>query len=220
MGFFDSLANSLGRSVKSSAQNAVNQTVRKAEHEAVNAATNAATKAVSNAVANSKTKTYKFNELPQNAAELMALPEAALTDANAVAALAVLALIQFSKNEATGVEMLNALKGPAPLSERDKSFLHDRFDGTSHLPMSYFEGATPQNNYTPSTPYTISVSENPYSRDQFAQGYLTLYLKSGGADSPRPVTLRNKPSSGQWFLWDFASLVSGIRTAVEADPWA
>lgn len=165
-------------------------------------------------------KTYSFDSFPTSVTEFKALPEAALKNPYDVAALTILALYAYSKNTEAGCEFLNYLKGPQVLSEREKLFLKDRFDGTSLLPLSYFEGALPDNDYTPKTPYTLAVSENKYSRDQFADGYITLYVKSGGADSPRPITLRNKPSTGQWFLWEFSAVVSGIRTAVGADPWA
>ena len=41
-------------------------------------------------------------------------------------------------------------------------------------------------------------------------------VKSGGADSPRQVVLRSKPSTGQWFLWD-QFLLSGIRKPKSQD---
>jgi len=46
-----------------------------------------------------------------------------------------------------------------------------------------------------------------------------MYVTSGGADSPRPIKLRKKPSTGQWFLNEIQCL-SDIRTPVAADPWA
>lgn len=36
---------------------------------------------------------------------------------------------------------------------------------------------------------------------------------------PRPLKLRNKPSTGQWFLWE-QQLLTGIRIPQVADPWA
>ena len=48
----------------------------------------------------------------------------------------------------------------------------------------------------------------------------SLYLKSGGADSERPVTLRHKPSTDEWFLWNHTGILAGIRTPKSADPWA
>ena len=68
-------------------------------------------------------------------------------------------------------------------------------------------------------PYTVTVFENPYSRSQINEGYLTLHVNSGGADSPRQIKLRHKPSTGQWFLWE-QFLLSDIRKPVSADPWA
>ena len=65
----------------------------------------------------------------------------------------------------------------------------------------------------------MTVFENPYSRDALADGYLTLHVRSGGADSPRQIRLRKKPSTGQWFLWE-QFLLSDIRVPVAADPWA
>ena len=69
-----------------------------------------------------------------------------------------------------------------------------------YAPRSYYEGATPENDYQPSVPYSIVIIETPYSRDNESQGYLKLYVKSGGADSPRPIELRQKKSTGEWFL--------------------
>ena len=101
----------------------------------------------------------------------------------------------------------------------DKQFIADRFRDKDYVPRSYFEGATPENNYEPAQPYTLKFFENPYSRDNFNEGYLTLHIKSGGADSARQVKLRTKPSTGQWFLWE-QFLLADIRTPAAADPWA
>ena len=86
-----------------------------------------------------------------------------------------------------------------------------------YIPFSYFDGATPDNGYTPSAPMTIAIYENPYSFDN--ENWATLWVKSGGADNMRSVKLRQKPSTGQWFLNDIQCL-SEIRLPQEADPWA
>ncbi|MBQ8492200.1 MAG: hypothetical protein IJ536_06700, partial [Acidaminococcaceae bacterium] len=82
---------------------------------------------------------------------------------------------------------------------------------------SYFDGATPDNNYTPSMPYTVTVSETPYSYQN--ENYAQLWIRSGGADNPRPVTMRLKPSTGEWYLWEYAGLLAGIRIPAKDDPW-
>ena len=174
------------------------------------------TKKVTKALTN-KTKTYTFTSLPQNLAELKALPEAALTDEYAVAALSLLALTRFEDNREESIAMLNFLKGPEPLTPMGIQQISDRFmDGKFYKVWSFFEGATPDNQYTPSRPYQIKVISNPYS---FSETWATLYLTSGGADSPRPVKLRKKPSTGQWFLSEIQYL-SDVRMPTAIDKWA
>ena len=160
-------------------------------------------------------KTFTFSSLPETRAQLAALPEAALTDPFAAAALTVLALCRYGADRDAALDMLNFLKGPQPLSVYETQFLRDRLGGKEYKPFSYFAGATPANNYTPDVPYTVTVEDNPYSYD--AEGYATLYLRSGGADSPRQVKLRRKGE--QWFLWE-QFLLSDIRTPAKDDPWA
>lgn len=161
--------------------------------------------------------TFTFSELPKNVAELSALPEAALDDPYKTAALTVLALNVYATDRANGKEMLNFLKGPRPLTGIDISFLNDRFmDGKTYIPRSFFAGATPANDYTPSKPYTLTVSSNQYSDAN--QGYKKLFLQSGGADSLRAVVLR-LAADGKWYLWE-QELLAGIRVPNSQNVWA
>ena len=113
--------------------------------------------------------------------------------------------------------MLDFLKGPESVSPYEKQFYKDRLYEKEYIPFSYFDGATPDNGYTPSQPMTIAIYENPYSFDN--ENWATLWVKSGGADNMRSVKLRKKPSTGQWFLNDIQFLFE-IRLPKEADPWA
>ena len=116
-----------------------------------------------------------------------------------------------------GTEMLNWLRGPRPLNGQEISFLNDRFrDGKTYIPFSYFAGATPENNYTPSEPFTLVIESNHTSGTE--QGYMKLFIPCGGADSPRPIKLRMK-GDGKWFLWE-QYLLTGIRAPKADDPWA
>ena len=179
--------------------------------------TDAVSKTVSKAVSG-KSKTYTFESLPQTVDDLKALPEAALTDVYAVAALSLLALTRFETDREESIKMLNFLKGPDPMSPMATQHIADRFmDGKFYIVNSFFEGATPANNYTPSKPYKVKVSSTPYSFDN--ENWAVLYLHSGGADSPRPVKLRKKPSTGQWFLVEIQYLAD-IRPPVANDKWA
>jgi hypothetical protein len=176
---------------------------------------------VRNAVANAGNKSYTvtFSQLPASLEQMKAMPEASLKEPENTAALAIAALTLYPIDKEASLQMLEFLQGPKGLSPYDKQFLADRFRDKDYVPRSYFNGATPENNYEPSEPYTLTFFENPYSRDNFSEGYLTLHIKSGGADSARQLKLRTKPSTGQWFLWE-QFLLSDIRQPVAADPWA
>ena len=162
-------------------------------------------------------ETFVFNKLPKTVGEFKAMPEAAMTTPFMTAALTVAALCAYGDSPAASIAMLNVLQGPQPLSARNIQFLRDRLNGKTYKPFSYFEGATPQNGYAPNTPYQITVSEQTHSYPE--QGRATLFIQSGGADSARPVTLRLKPSTGQWFLVEHSSLLLDMRTPDSMNPW-
>ena len=165
-----------------------------------------------------KSETFTFQALPESLAEMKALPEASLDTPFKTAALTVCALCAYAASPEIGKEMLNFLKGPAPLTPSEISFLTDRFrDNPAVLPFSYFEGATPDNNYTPNKPYRVTFTANSYSKRDETR--YALWVKSGGADNPREVALRLKPSEGKWYLNEQHLLV-GIRTPKADDPWA
>ena len=163
-------------------------------------------------------QTFTFSSLPETLAQLRSLPEATLETPFQTAALTVCALCAYGAEKSTGEEMLNWLRGPRPLSGYDISFLNDRFRDGHQVPFSYFEGAVPANDYTPDIPFTIKVEAGPYSSANADQGYKKLFIRSGGADNPREVVLR-QAGNGQWYLWDQFLMVS-IRKGKSDDPWA
>ncbi|MBQ3150341.1 MAG: hypothetical protein IJB86_03750 [Clostridia bacterium] len=196
--------------LKSKAENAIKKSV----NTAVTQGFNKATSAVSN-FSNKKEKII-FSSLPSTFEEFTSLHQAALSTPFDTAAMTVLAFCFYPQNKELSLQMLDYLRGPRPLSPMEKSFIADRFRDKDYVPRSYFEGAVPANDYTPSEPYTITVSENPYSYQN--EGYATLYIKSGGADSPRSVQMR-KAKDGKWYMWD-QFLLSDIRQPESANPWA
>ena len=162
-------------------------------------------------------QTITFAALPESLAQMQALPEAAMQTPFQTAALTVCALCVYAADRQIGTEMLNFLKGPRPLTNQEISFLNDRFrDGNTYVPFSYFQGATPENDYTPTTPFTLTIEAGPYADAN--PGYKKLHIRSGGADNPREVVLRQK-GDGQWCLWEQFLLV-GIRQPKSSDPWA
>lgn len=188
MGIFDKLKNTAQQAVVSAVQSAGNQK-----------------------------ETFTFSALPESLAEMQALPEASLDTPFQAAALTVLALCAYAADKNIGTEMLNWLRGPRPLNGMDISFLNDRFRGNrTYIPFSYFAGAKPNNDYTPTQPFTITVESNHVSAAE--QGYMKLFIPCGGADSPRPIKLRMK-GDGTWLLWE-QYLLTDIRQPKSSDPWA
>ena len=161
-------------------------------------------------------KTFTFNSLPKNVQELQRLPEAKLDSPYATVALTILALTRYEESPEDCIEMLNFLKGPEEVSTYEKQFLRDRLQGKYYKTFSFFKGTRPDNNYTPTKPYTITVSSNSYSFND--DGWATLYVQSSGADNPRPMKLRKKPSTGEWFLNDIQCLAD-IRLPANQDKW-
>ena len=175
-----------------------------------------ATQTAAAATGGNKTVTVTFSRLPETFEEFAAMPQASLSTPFDTAAMTILALCFYPENKELSLQMLDFLRGPRPLSGYDKSFIADRFRDSDYVPRSYFEGATPQNDYLPAEPYRVTVSENPYSYQN--QGYATLYIRSGGADNPRSVQLR-LAKDGKWYLWEQFVLV-GIRPPESSNPWA
>ncbi|MBR3641452.1 MAG: hypothetical protein IKN53_05440 [Oscillibacter sp.] len=164
------------------------------------------------------THSVVFSALPRTLEQLKALPQAALRTPEDTAALTVAALCAYPESPEACFAMLDYLRGPRPLSQMEKQFIRDRFmDGVDYVPRSYFNGATPQNDYAPSAPYTLELADSASPIAE--EGYRKLDIRSGGADTPRSVTLRGKPSTGEWFLWEH-TLLAQIRKPVSRDEWA
>ena len=183
-----------------------------------NQAASAITEAVKQTAANIGNKTEKivFADIPESLEAFKALPQAALSTPFDTAAMTVVALSVYPADKELCFLMLDYLRGPRPMNGMDKQFIADRFCDKDYVPRSYFEGATPNNDYMPATPYTVTVKSDPHSYDE--QGIAKLFIPSGGADSPRPIKLR-QAKDGKWYLWE-QFLLAGIRQPESSNPWA
>ena len=120
-------------------------------------------------------------------------------------------------------DLLQLLQGDfQPLSEMMKQNIKDRMsqnDKYSFIGKSYFKGATPENDYTPSEPFELEVTENDYS--DVEEGIKKLFVKSGGADSPRGIMVR-LAKDGNYYVWSdsFMGLLADIRGVESKNPWA
>ena len=212
MGLLDDLLRKLG----TSAQNAVHSGAVKVKNGIENGLENAVKNAKKKASV--KHKTVKFEKLPQNVEEMKAMRSFDQKDEYAVAAFTVAALFRFVSDPEDGRAMLNVLKGPEDVSNLELQMMEERLTDNEYLIRSYFKGAEPENDYRPKDPWTVEMEEYSNSRD--IDNYLSLYVVSGGADNPRQIQLRKKPSTGEWFVWVFEGLLMDIRIPVSEDKWA
>ena len=164
------------------------------------------------------TRIVQIPFVPQNIEQMMKMPYAKLTNEFEVAALTVAVLCNYCQNPQATVEMLNYLRGPRPLSALDVQFLRDRLSGKPYKMLSYLNGTSPTNNYTPTMPLGVTIVTTPASAVQ--PDMISLFIPSSGADSLRQLDLRRKPSTGQWFLWSLVGLMPDVRIPVNQDPWA
>jgi len=213
MGLFDELNRMLNPS--RNAGSAVRRGGRYARQTAAHAAYEAERAAFhADALQNGdRTTSAVFSVLPTTLAELLASPYNNLMTPMNTAALFVVALNVYNKNRDESIAMMNYLRGPNPLSADDIRLLDERMaqnNTAGYLARSYLAGATPQNGYTPSQPYTVVITDNFYT--YYDREVATVLVTCGGADSHRPVILRRAGDS-QWYLGAL-SLLDGIRPPV------
>lgn len=157
------------------------------------------------------------SHLPQTAEQLKAFD---LTNEYQAGMALVCTLANFKNNYANALKMLDYIMGPSSPSEYDENFIKNQLDQYPYVMDSYFEGASVANDYTYNVPVKLVMHENLYSRDN--DGYVNLWIQSAGADNGRSFTLRQKGSTGEWFLFSdsYKGLMAGIRQPASSDPWA
>lgn len=99
-------------------------------------------------------------------------------------------------------------------SETNHRMLLERLKSQPYIYRSYTKGATPENGYTMNAgefelAFEGEVSLKPYA-DKAEGEYARLLVRSGGADSARPVILQRN-NAGQYKVYEFSSLNLGIR---------
>ena len=212
MGIFDDLKNKLSAET----QNAINSAAVKAR-SSLSGGIDELVKEVKKE-ASIRRKEIRIDTLPRNVEELLSSPSFDQKNEYAVAAYTVAALLRYTADKEDGKAMIDLLNGPEAPSNLDLQMMDERIGESDERIRSYFKGATPGNDYTPSLPYRVEVLEYKSSRD--VENYLYLYLPSGGADEPRQIQLRKKPSTGEWFIWEFRGLLMDVRIPVSQDGWA
>lgn len=164
-----------------------------------------------------------FERLDMSLEEFGRLVDMNRTDAFYIAGLAAVALCNYRYDPEKCISMLNRLKNPhEPMNDREVQIVKERLFGKDYIPFSYFAGAIQFNNFTPRRPYTVLVKDNDYSF--YNEGWAELWLHSTGAPDDRPVRLRQRRSTQEWFLSEQMliadiNLIADEEEEDDDDPW-
>lgn len=103
----------------------------------------------------------------------------------------------------------NGYKGYMP----DRTFQNNvksYFAPRMYIGRSYILGTSPEKGYRlAESPHNMQFSTNIHSEQP--DGSMRVFIKSSGADSPRPVTLK-KNNRGIWKVSNYSSLFMGMRS--------
>lgn len=156
---------------------------------------------------------FTFEQLPKNSDEISKIVD--FKDEKYVAALFLATFVTHLNDSEEAIKMVNVLKGPQPLSDSEISFFNDQMEYKPHLHKAYFEGATPENNYTPDEPLSVIIYDDKIKPSE--EGYIRVFVEIKGADNPRYIKLRQK--GDEWFIWEYYGILMSIKSAAESDPW-
>ncbi|MBR5341436.1 MAG: hypothetical protein IK151_05875 [Erysipelotrichaceae bacterium] len=121
-------------------------------------------------------------------------------------------------------ELMNSPTAGNSYSNFTRSFVKERMmqnNKWKFIADAYFDGAAPNNGYTPSVPLTITLREYPYLPQ--TSTYYGKELKVDrivsdfkGADSERSIQVYEDPTDGKWYIWSdsFGSLLADIKTSL------
>lgn len=165
-----------------------------------------------------------FSSEPASLEEFKSLQSSVATTPEGGAAILVLAISLYGKNQELGTKAVtlsvlskNRQKSTKPtavdgmdLGNGDK-YLLGQLDKYKMLTNGYWKGAEPSNGYTASLPFTVETYTNPYSGEE-SSGKIKLFVATRGASSFRPVTME-KDSDGLWRAKEMSSLFVGMMPA-------
>lgn len=177
-----------------------------------------------------KELTIEFLALPKNVEDLKLIDRSGDNGKFVVVALLLASLKTWKKeDEETCSEMmkelLNSPTVPNNYSNFTKSFVKDRMlqnDKYDFLADAYFDGANPDNGYTPNNPLSITLREYPYAPQLSTMYGPNIYVEKivsdfKGADSERSVSVYKDPKDNKWYIWSdsYKSLLVDIKPIIK-----
>ncbi len=176
------------------------------------------------AFAQKTVRTITLKQLPKNAEQFKQLRNQTATTAEGGAAMFVLALKLHLKDKKVGQaalvmsvnrklldKSLTGYKG-YDLRKAHTSLLNCQLKNAPYLPDSYIVGSSPENGYAVKLPFKIRVMRQATS-GYGSEDTVKVFVASSGADSPRPITLKQN-NRGYWKAHEWSSLLVGVRKPV------
>lgn len=180
------------------------------------------TKAVRKTVGAGVPKSVKLNAIPTTLEEFDATYNEMATTPEGAIIMFLAAMDIYAQNEELGKKCFALCFHPEKRNGDEPipyfvQFMRSRFhsgDGQSWLARSYFDGATPENGYTPKEPLTLKMKSRANDDD-----YLTdmdadverRWVNSSGADSERPVQVLRVRGENLYYMFNYAGLASQVR---------
>ena len=172
---------------------------------------------------------FVFQRLPENANELRQIDRSGDNGKFLVLALLAASYAAYTPQDPEiCFDMMKVLMNSPTLSSAPpfnnftKDFVRARMmqNGKwAYIGKAYFEGARPENGYTPNRPYAITIREYVY-----APQVSTLYgvplsiekvvIEFAGADTERQLSVYQDPKDHQWYIWSdsYGGFLADIKT--------
>ena len=167
-----------------------------------------------------------FDRLPATAEELEQVDRTGENGKFVAVALLLAAYKTWvPEDEETCAAMMAALmESPSAegvYTEFTRSFVKERMlqNGKwAYIADAYFDGASPENGYTPEEPLTVTLREYAYAPQISTIYGVELHVEKivtefSGADTERAVSVYEDPSDGRWYVFSdtYAGLLSDVR---------
>jgi hypothetical protein len=164
----------------------------------------------------------QIETMPQSLEEFVAVRDQVAQEPQGGAAMMVVALLMYTKDEELGRQCLAIAVDRERLSEGPKGYkgwqlrasdiwlLHSQIKEKAYVLRSYIKGSDPENGYRPDgPPYVFEFSDNPHSGNP-SSGTFKVFVSSSGASSPRPVTVKRN-DDGIWKAYEWSTLIVGVQ---------
>ena len=101
---------------------------------------------------------------------------------------------------------------------RDQHYFVRALTEQQHIIRSYAKGTSPDNQYQMDPQdYELNVLRINWDPPGKAQRGIQVYLKSSGADTPRPVYLKQSTATNLWYMNAHTNVYTGIRPPKNPD---